>query len=126
MIGGEWKHGTSQTSIFLVVLILIVTQDSQMEWTKSQMETCHYHNYGDFLTQCCDDFYESKRYYYKQKYLKYLMIWMKGKKRWSWEFGKQGLLFADSKNRQKDMESKRRKLSLNKEYLVIFLPKCHD
>jgi hypothetical protein len=27
---------------------------------------------------------------------------------------------------KKDMESKRGKLSLDKEYLVIFLPKCHD
>jgi hypothetical protein len=68
LIGGEWKHSKSQPSIFLVVLILIVTQDSQMEWTKSQIETCHYLYYGDFLMQCCDDFYESKRYNYKQQY----------------------------------------------------------
>jgi hypothetical protein len=33
---------------------------------------------------------------------------------------------TDSKNKQKDMESKRRKISLDKEYLVIFLSKCHD
>ncbi len=66
--GGEWKHNKSQPSIFLVVLILIVIQDNQMEWSKSQVETCDYYNYGDFLTQCCDDFYESKRYNYKQQY----------------------------------------------------------
>lgn len=69
LIGGEWKHSKSQPSIFLVVLILIVSQDSPMEWTKSQIETCHYFYYGDFLTQRCADFYESKRYNYKQQYL---------------------------------------------------------